>query len=110
MVETTLRRRSPGAPPQARFGCYLNSHVHVDGCASLPVTDELLRNLAQMRDDGNLLPLPSLSVEKRAAGGCEFAVVAVEPSTSPPVRDQGRVWIKVGPTVRQATPEVPCRE
>ena len=30
-----------------------------------PITDELLRSLADMKTDGNILPLPVLSVEKR---------------------------------------------
>jgi len=80
--------------------------VHDDGeCASLRITDELLRTLAQMRDDGNILPLPSMTVEKRVLDGCEIAVIVVEPSADLPVRYQGRVWVTVGPTVRQATPE-----
>lgn len=58
-----------------------------------------------MRDDGNILPLPSISVERRTSAACDLVVVTVRPSRSPPVRYQGRVWVKVGPTVRQATPE-----
>lgn len=73
--------------------------------ADLAVSDELLRLLAQMRGDGNLLPLPSMSVEKRSLAGCDVAVVAVHPSADPPVRYQGRTWVKVGPTVRLATTE-----
>jgi len=48
--------------------------VHDDGSpAALAVTDELLRNLAQIRDDGNILPIPSMSVEKRVLQGGESA-------------------------------------
>jgi ATP-dependent DNA helicase RecG len=89
--------------------------VEDDGrCAGLPITDQLLRDLAQMRDDGNILPLPSMSVEKhtlldRENKPCEVAVITVQPSADPPVRYQGRVWVKVGPTVRQATPEEESR-
>ncbi len=37
--------------------------VEDDGrSASLPITDQLLPELAQMRDDGNILPLPSMLV------------------------------------------------
>ena len=80
--------------------------VEDDGtCANIDVNDELLRTLAQMRDDGNILPLPSLTVERKKIHGCEMAVVQVAPSASPPVAYQGRVWIKVGPTVQLATPE-----
>lgn len=80
--------------------------VEDDGaCASLAIDDQLLRNLAQMRDDGNILPLPSMTVERRVIDGCEVVAIVVEPSANPPVRYQGRVWVKVGPTVRLATPE-----
>lgn len=66
-------------------------------CAGLSVTDQLLQDLAAMRDDGNIQPLPSISVEKRTLVGCEMAVVIVQPSQAPPVRYQGRTWIRVGP-------------
>lgn len=80
--------------------------VEDDGsCARITVDDELLRTLAQMRSDANILPLPSITVDRNTIAGCELAVVVVEPSANPPVRYQGRVWIKVGPTVQQATAE-----
>lgn len=73
-------------------------------CANLSVTDELLRQLADMRSDGNILPLPTISVQKKSLLGCEMAVVIVEPSLYPPVRYNGRIWIRVGP--RRATASV----
>src|SRR5438105_12858123 len=54
-------------------------------CAGLPITDELLRVLADMRSDGNIVSAPSLTVQKRILNGCELAVVMVEPSDAPPV-------------------------
>ena len=54
--------------------------------ASHPITDELLRALADMKTDGNILPLPSLSVEKRTLKGIDTAVVTVMPSDMPPVK------------------------
>jgi ATP-dependent DNA helicase RecG len=74
-------------------------------CAELEVTDRLLTELASMRDDGNIQPLPSMTVEKRTIEGCEMAVVVVQPSQAPPVRFQGRTWIRVGPRRAVATPE-----
>lgn len=62
-----------------------------------PITDELLRNLADMKTDGNILPLPVLTVEKRFLKGAEMAVVIVLPSDMPPVRYAGRIWIRTGP-------------
>jgi ATP-dependent DNA helicase RecG len=66
-------------------------------CAGLAITDELLRTLADMRSDGNILPLPSMTVQKRTIAGCEMAVVIVEPSLYPPMQFKGRIWIRVGP-------------
>ena len=69
-----------------------------DGSPSrLPITDHLLCSLADMRSDGNILPMPTLSVEKRVLRGAEIAVVAVQPSDMPPVKYQGRIWIRTGP-------------
>ncbi|MBM9537655.1 ATP-binding protein [Desulfobulbus alkaliphilus] len=62
-----------------------------------PITDELLRTLADMKSDGNILPLPVLSVEKRVLKGSEMAVVTVMPSDMPPVKFAGRIWIRTGP-------------
>ena len=74
-------------------------------CAGMDVDDRLLRVLARMRTDGAILPFPRMSVEKRILDGCEIAVITVQPSIDAPVRFRGRVWIGVGPTVQQATPD-----
>jgi ATP-dependent DNA helicase RecG len=75
------------------------------GCANLPITDQLMTTLAQMRADGNILPPPTMYVEKVTLAGCEMAVIVVEPSDSPPVRYQGRTWVKVASVLQVATPE-----
>jgi ATP-dependent DNA helicase RecG len=68
-----------------------------DGTPSgTPITDELLRNLANMKTDGNILPLPVLTVEKRAIKGADMAIVTVMPSDMPPVRYDGRIWVRTG--------------
>ena len=61
------------------------------------VTDELLRQLADMKTDGNILPLPSMTVTKRTLRGQDVAVLTVLPSDSPPVRYRGRIHIRIGP-------------
>ena len=71
----------------------------------LNVTDQLLRTLSDMRSDGNILPFPSMTVQKRLLKGDEIAVVIVHPSDAPPVRFRGRTWIRVGPSLRVATLE-----
>ncbi len=63
----------------------------------LQVTDELLRNLAGLRSDGNIQPLPAINVAKFNLAGGDVAVVEVFPSNLPPVRYKGQVWIRVGP-------------
>ena len=78
--------------------------VNDDGsCSNLQITDQILLKLADMRSDGNTLPFPMVMVEKRKIRECEVGVVVVEPSTDPPVRYRGRTWIRVGPSLRQAT-------
>ena len=80
--------------------------VNDDGsCADLTITDKDLLLLANMHDDGTILPFPSTIVQKRDLGGCELAVIIVEPSDAPPVRFDGRVWVRVGPRRAKATPE-----
>ena len=61
------------------------------------VSDEMLRNLADMKTDGNILPLPSMQVEKKTLRDRDVAVVTVLPSDSPPVRYRGRIQIRIGP-------------
>jgi ATP-dependent DNA helicase RecG len=69
-----------------------------DGTPSgLPITDALLLQLADIKTDGNILPPPSLTVEKRMLAGAEMAIVVVLPADSPPVRYKGRMHIRVGP-------------
>ena len=63
----------------------------------LSVTDQLLRQLADMKTDGNIVPPPSLTVEKRLLQGKEVVVIKVEPSNSPPVRCRGAIHIRTGP-------------
>ncbi|MFO1205450.1 MAG: ATP-binding protein [Burkholderiales bacterium] len=71
--------------------------------AGLDVTDQLLRSLGGLRDDGNIQPLPSITVEKVSTPEGNVAVVKVLPSPLPPVRYRGRVWIRIGPRRGHAT-------
>jgi len=76
---------------------------------ALAITDSLLLGLADLRDDGNILPRPSITVGKRAIDGVEIALVEVMPSNAPPVRYRGRTWIRVGPRRAIATAEEEAR-
>ena len=62
----------------------------------LEITDELIRQLADMKYDGHIVPLPSMQVEKREIMGSDVAVVTVMPSDSPPVRHRGSIRIRTG--------------
>lgn len=66
-------------------------------CANLRVDDAFLQSLGAIRSDGNILPLPVISVQKQVIDGCEVAIILVAPSDAPPVRYKGTVWIRVGP-------------
>lgn len=75
-----------------------------DGSPSgLRVSDALLRSLADMKTDGNILPPPTLLVESRRLRGAEMAVVTVLPSTSPPVRCRSSIHVRNGPRRSIAT-------
>jgi ATP-dependent DNA helicase RecG len=65
--------------------------------ASLVITDELLRQLADIKTDGNIVPPPTLAVAKHVLRGTQIAVITVEPADSPPVRYKGRIHIRIGP-------------
>ena len=65
--------------------------------ADFAVTDELLRQLADIKTDGNIAPPPTLLVEKRHLKGTDFAVITVWPCDTPPVRYRGRIHVRWGP-------------
>lgn len=65
--------------------------------AHIAVTDQLLTTLADMKDDGRIVPPPTLTVEARSLKGARMAVVTVWPADAPPVQYDGRIWIRVGP-------------
>jgi len=68
-----------------------------NGCPSNEIiTDEILRNITDMKTDGNILPLPVFTVEKRTLKGSQMAVVTVLPSDMPPVKYKGKIWIRTG--------------
>ncbi len=71
--------------------------------ANIVVTDQLLLTLANLKTDGRIVPPPTLVVEKRLLKGADMAVVTVQPADSPPVRFDGRVWIRTGPRRDMAT-------
>jgi len=65
----------------------------------LKANDALLRNLAGLRQDGEILPQPAMSVARipLSDGSGDVVVVEVHPSDLPQVRYKGRIHIRVGP-------------
>jgi ATP-dependent DNA helicase RecG len=78
-------------PDRRRSGVLLIG-VYDDGRpAGLPITDALLQEWADYRDQGHILPLPVMSVERRSLDGVDIAILEVQPSRTPPVRYKGQI-------------------
>jgi ATP-dependent DNA helicase RecG len=104
-IRRTICAFANDLPGHRRAGVIFVGANNDGSCANLPVTDQLMTTLAQMRSDGNILPPPTMYVEKMTLNGCNLAVMIVEPSYNPPVRYQGRTWVKVASVLQQATME-----
>ena len=84
--------------PDSRKKGYLFIGVNDDGSLSgLKVDDALLKKISGIRSDGNILPLPVMSVDKFEFPDGDLLVAEVSPSLIPPVRYRGRVFVRVGP-------------
>ncbi|MDZ4825783.1 MAG: ParB/RepB/Spo0J family partition protein, partial [Actinomycetota bacterium] len=64
--------------------------------------DELLK-ISNIRNEAKILPIPVMSVDRRLFDGKPCISVRVEPSPSPPVRVDGVVYVRPGPTTRRAS-------
>lgn len=71
----------------------------------IAVTDELLREVTDIRSAGNILPLPLMHPYRASLDGQDIIVIEVEPSEDTPVRLRGRVCIRVGPRKGTASRE-----
>ena len=58
--------------------------------------DRALQTLLDMKTDGRISPPPSMLAEARTVAGLRLAVVTVLPSTSPPLRFNGRIHVRSG--------------
>lgn len=84
--------------PNSRKMGYLILGAFDNGTLSgLKVTDALLKKIAAIRSDGNILPLPVMSVERFEFPEGDLLVVEVTPSELPPVRYRGRTFVRIGP-------------
>lgn len=80
--------------------------IRDDGsCAEIEITDDLVKRLAQLRLDGKIQPIPTLSVTLAESNRCKFIAIEVPPSDIPPVRVNGVCWIRTGSSRTRATPQ-----
>ena len=85
-------------PANSQAGYLIIGARDKDGAIEgIEVTEKLLQQLSNYADSGQIIPLPSITVEKVSLSEGDLAVVEVRPSDMPPVRYRGRAWIRRGP-------------
>jgi ATP-dependent DNA helicase RecG len=93
--------------PNHKHSGYILLGVHDNGqLAGMTWSDKELQAIGGVKTNGNVLPVPSLVVSpvfKFPEG--EVIVIEVKPSRYPPVRFDGRCWIRIGPRRGKATVE-----
>ena len=78
-------------------GCLLLGVENDGKISGRRIDDEKWASLGGMKTDGNILPPPSMSMEKFSLAEGDVIVIKVFPSDYPPIRYNGDVWIRVGP-------------
>jgi ATP-dependent DNA helicase RecG len=93
--------------PNHKHSGYILLGVYDDGkLAGKQWTDKELQTIGGVKTNGNVLPPPSLIVSPVFTfPEGEVVVVEVKPSSYPPVRYDGRCWIRTGPRQTKATGE-----
>lgn len=77
---------------------YLLIGVYDDGRLSgLKVDDKFFLKISAIRSSGNILPIPSMTVESFEFEDGDVLVVEVKPSLYPPIKYRGRTFIRIGP-------------
>ena len=61
------------------------------------VTDEQLTALAGFKSEGNLLPPPAMTIYHESFDDGDVVVIEVFPSSYPPIKYKGQVWVRIGP-------------
>ncbi|OMP78047.1 RNA-binding domain-containing protein [[Flexibacter] sp. ATCC 35208] len=93
--------------PNHKHSGYLLLGVDDDGSlAGKKWTDDDLQKIGGIKTNGKILPQPSIILSRvfNLEGG-DVVVIEVKPSTYPPVRYDGRCWIRIGPRRDKATLE-----
>ncbi|MEI6434056.1 MAG: RNA-binding domain-containing protein [Bacteroidota bacterium] len=86
---------------------YILLGVNDDGTVNgMEIGDDELQKIGNLKSNGNVLPQPSIDVSPvyKIDNG-DVVVVEVQPSLYPPVRYDGRCWIRIGPRKSKATIE-----
>ena len=84
--------------PNSRKKGYLIIGASDNGeLSGLRVDDDLLKKIAAIRSNGNILPLPMMAVERVEFDEGDLLIAEVSPSLVPPVRYRGRTFVRIGP-------------
>lgn len=85
--------------PNNKQSGYILLGIKDDGTvAGISIGDEELKKIGGVKTNGNVLPQPSIVVsEVFHIDGGDVVAVEVKPSPYPPVRYDGRCWIRIGP-------------
>jgi ATP-dependent DNA helicase RecG len=68
-------------------------------------TDDDLRRLADIRNAGDMVPPPQISIKTIQIESKTVIVIQVGQASSPPVRLKGLVWVRIGTTTMSASPD-----
>jgi ATP-dependent DNA helicase RecG len=80
--------------------------LEADGrCSALQIDDKMLVALSNIRGEGQILPIPAITVERATVAGCDVDVLTVQPIAAPPCRFRGRVYVRVGSSTHIASGE-----
>jgi ATP-dependent DNA helicase RecG len=93
--------------PNHRKPGYILLGVNDDGVVNgMTIGDDDLQKIGGVKSNGNVLPQPSIVVSPvyKIDNG-DVVAVEVQPSSYPPVRYDGRCWIRIGPRRGKATIE-----
>lgn len=85
--------------PNNKKSGYILLGINDDGTvAGITIGDEELKKIGGVKSNGNVLPQPSIVVsEVFHINGGDVVAIEVKPSLYPPVRYDGRCWIRTGP-------------
>ncbi|MCU0479779.1 MAG: putative DNA binding domain-containing protein [Anaerolineae bacterium] len=77
-------------------------------CANMTIDTKLLEDIASIRNEGKILPFPTMEVQKHTLNGCDVVAIIVHPSENTPIfytddKRNNHIWVRVGPSTRKAT-------